>query len=383
MKIKDVIATTLYNPSVDIGVADSGQDNIIVEIVTDEGVSGVGETTSPPAAVKNLIDMRSSHDTAQGLKNQLIGEDPLQIERLWNKMYEATIASGRRGIGIHAIGAIDIALWDLAGKIYDQPVWKLLGGAQKPKGTPYASLYPVQDPTDIEVNKLSRYFRTAKSMGFKAFKVEVLTNSRKRDYELVRASREMLGEDVELMVDAFYCWRDFKTALQRLKELEKFNLYFIEAPLPVDDLDGYAKLSPAVETRVAVGERITTRYEFMELIDRGHVDIAQPDIGRVGGLTEAKKVADYAKMRGVLVTPHCWRTGITTAAALHYNIAVSNCPFFEYMVEEEEVSELGKSLVELKFRVRDGYIDLPDSPGLGIELNRKLVEKYTARSTAK
>jgi L-alanine-DL-glutamate epimerase-like enolase superfamily enzyme len=377
MRIKDVVVSTLYGQNVDPDSNDSAQDTVVVEIVTDEGLVGIGETTSPPSVIKAIIEMPSSYSAIQGLRGLLIGEDPLQIEHLWVKMYEGTIAIGRRGLAIHAISAIDLALWDLAGKIYDQPVWKLLGGAQKEKATPYASLFPVQNPNEVEVDKLKRYCQTAKTNGFRAAKIEILMNSRKRDYQLVQKSREFLGDDMVMMADAFYCWPDFVTAYERCKELEKFNLYFIEAPLHVDDISGYARLSEAgLGMRVAIGERATTRYEFMELIDRGKANVVQPDLGRVGGFTEAKKVADYAKSKGVLVTPHAWRTGITIAASLQFCIATSNCPYFEYMVDEEETPELGRSLVKKKFNVRDGQIEPPECPGLGVELDRHIMEKY-------
>jgi L-rhamnonate dehydratase len=378
MKIKDVVATCLYSSRIDESASDSAQDDIVVEVITDEpGISGIGETDASPAVVKAFIDMASSHDTSIGLKQLLMGEDPLQIERLWNKMYHGTLMAGRRGLGIHAIGAIDMALWDLAGKYYDKPVWKLLGGAAKDRAVPYASLLPLQNPDIVEFSQLEHRVGLAKRMGFRAVKIEVLLNKKKRDYELVEKAREILGDEIDLMVDAYYCWPDFATALERCSELEKFNLYFVETPLPVDDLVGLEKLCQALKMRVATGEWLTTRYEFIDVIDKGKIDIAQPDIGRVGGISEARKIASYAETKGVPVIPHCWKTGIGIAASLHFCIATSNSPFFEYhFVSEDSVSELRKHLVKNEFLVRkDGYIDPPKSPGLGIELDRSFMDK--------
>jgi len=378
MKIKEIIATCLSSSKIDENASDSSQDDVVVEVITDEpGISGIGETDAPPTVVKAFIDMASSHDTSVSLKSLLIGEDPLQIEKLWNKMYNGTLMAGRRGLGIHAIGAIDMALWDLAGKYYDKPVWKLIGGAQKERATPYGSLLTLQNPNDIELPELKKRVAEAKRLGFRAVKLEELLNRKKRDYELVRNCREILGEETELMVDAYYCWPDFSTAYERCKDLEKFNLYFVETPLPIDDIDGYAKLSQALGTKIASGEWLTTRYEFMDYIDRGKLDVAQPDIGRVGGLSEARKIADYAKTRGVLVVPHCWKTGIGIAASLHFSIATSNCPYFEFMVKDLAPSELRRFLVKNEPEVREGYIELPLSPGLGIDLDRGIMDKFS------
>ncbi|HKM76984.1 MAG TPA: mandelate racemase/muconate lactonizing enzyme family protein [Candidatus Bathyarchaeia archaeon] len=376
MKIKDIIATPLSSPNLDTEASDSSQDDVVVEVVTDEGIVGIGETDAPPTVVKAFIDMPSSHDTSVSLKRLLLGEDPLQIERLWNKMYQGTLMAGRRGLGIHAIGAIDMALWDIAGKYYDKPVWKLLGGAQKENATPYASLLTLQNPDDVERKELKRRVDVAKRKSFKVYKLEELVNSKKRDFELVKAAREAVGEDSELMVDAYYCWPNFSTALERCRELEQFHLYFIETPIHVDDVEGLRKLCDALDMKVATGEWLTTRYEFMDIIDRGKVDVAQPDIGRVGGLSEARKIADFAKSRGVMVVPHCWKTGIGIAASLHFCIATSNCPYFEFLVKELAVSRLRKDLIKKEFPIKDGCIEPPETPGLGIELDRKVMEKY-------
>ena len=376
MRIKDITATVLSNPDVDAGASDSSQDDVLVEITTDEGIVGIGEVDAAPTVIKALIDMRSSHDASLGLKRVLIGEDPLQISKLWDRMYEGNIATGRRGIGVMAMGAIDIALWDLAGKHYGVPVWKLLGGSNKRTVSPYASLPPLQDPENVEVKELRRMVEHARRAGFAAVKIEELVNSQTRDAELVQEARRLVGSDCELMVDAYYCWPDLKTALSACEDLERFGLYFIEAPLPVDDVAGLRRLSRALKTRIATGERLTTRYEFIDLMDRGEVDVVQPDIGRVGGLTEAMRVADHAKTRGVLVVPHCWRTGISIAGALHFAAATPNCPYFEFVPGGLSRSLLRRSLVKREFTLRrGGGIELPERPGLGIEIDYSVVDR--------
>ena len=381
MKIKDVTATVLSNPIVKEGASDSSQDDILIEITTDEGIVGIGEVDASPTVIKALIDMHSSHDSSLGFKRILLGEDPLQIRRLWDRMYEGTIAVGRRGVGVMAIGAIDIALWDIAGKHYGQPVWKLLGGRVNERIAPYASLPALQDPERVELKELRRMIVHVKEMGFGAVKVEELVNSHVRDYELVEEARNILGEDLDLMIDAYYCWPDFKTAYKRCEELEKFNLYFIETPLPVDDVAGLKKLSRKLHMKVASGERMTTRYEFNELIARGDVDVVQPDIGRVGGLTEAMRVADHAKANGVLVIPHCWRTGISIAAAVHFSAITSNCPYFEFVPNGLSRSLLRTSLVKNERKIRKGSIEPPEEPGLGVEIDYSIVEKCSSESS--
>jgi L-alanine-DL-glutamate epimerase-like enolase superfamily enzyme len=375
LRITSVTATVLTNPKVSEIASDSSQDNILVEIGTDEGIVGVGEVDASPTVIKALIEMPSSHDSSLGLKSILLGQDPLQVEKLWSRMYEGTIAQGRRGIGIMAIGAVDIALWDIAGKYYGQPVWKLLGGLVREEISPYASLPPLQDPRDIELAELRRMMDYVKGIGFKAVKVEELVNSHPRDYQLVQAARSALGEETELMIDAYYCWPDFKTAYRRCKELEEFNLYFIETPLPVDDVRGLGRLCEKLRMRVATGERLTTRYEFIDLMDRTKIDVIQPDIGRAGGLTESKRIADHAKTRGVSVIPHCWRTGIGVAVSVQFSAATSNCPYFEYVPSALSRSLLRRSLVKSEFAIKDGLIQPPDRPGLGIDIDYDTVEK--------
>ncbi len=193
MKIKDVIATCLYSWNIDENASDSSQDDVVVEIVTDEGITGIGESDGPPSVIKAFIDMPSSHDTSVSLKKILIGEDPLQIEKLWNNMYQRTLMAGRRGAGINAIGAIDMALWDLAGKYYDKPIWKLLGGAQKEKLFHTAACLPSKIKLIPEVPEFKRRIAEAKRVGFRAVKLEELMNNRKRDYDLVSNARESLG----------------------------------------------------------------------------------------------------------------------------------------------------------------------------------------------
>ncbi len=375
MKITNIVATCLYSPEINENASDSAQDTVIVEIHTDEGITGIGEVDAPPSVIKSYIDMPSSHDISMSVKKVVVGENPLDIERIWKKLYFRTMMAGRRGIGVNVIGAIDMALWDLAGKHYGEPVWRLLGGSQKEYALPYASLPTLQDPDDVQEKLLKRQVSFARSRGFKAMKFEELVNSRDRDIESVSLARETAGKDMDLMLDAYYCWPDFRTASIAIRDLEKFKPYFVETPLQVDDMEGLSKLSRTSNVRIASGELLTTAHEFVDLIDRGGVDIAQPDIGRVGGLSEARRIADYAGLRGVQVIPHCWKTGISISASLHFCLATSNCPYFEFLVKELAPSYLRLKLLKREPEPIDGKIQPPKLPGLGIELNYDVVEE--------
>ena len=386
MKITDLECYSLLIPDFDADACSSAQDNLVVKIHTDDGLVGIGETDTNPWGVKAIIDSPGTHAMGRGFKELLVGKDPRNVEGLWHEMNEKTMMTTRRGLGICAIGAIDMALWDLCGKIYSQPTWKLLGGSVKKEITPYASLLPegrtLKDYSDSLVKKTVK----AKELGFKAAKLEICIKGPyshnniqiedDREFaNMVHKCREAVGDDMVLMADVAYAWQDWKTALRALRMVEKDNLYFIETPLPIDDLEGTAKLSVHSPIRVASGEMLQTRFECFETIDKGKVDVIQPDVGRVGGLTEAKRVSQYAQDKGVLVVPHCWKSAIGIAASVHLSAVSPTCSFIEFLPKELAESQLRKDLVINELEVKNGTIPLPDKPGLGIEINEnKLLE---------
>jgi L-rhamnonate dehydratase len=324
----------------------------------------------------------------RGLKEMLLGEDPLQPVALWEKLYIGSAMNGRRGLGICAMGALDMALWDIRGKAEGQPVWKLLGGARQPDLIPYASLLPAGRTLAEYRESLVAKAREAVQFGFGAIKAEVCIKGpyshmglQEKDDDIVgvvAAVREAIGPEVTLLVDVAYTWRDWKEALRVLRRLEPYDLYFLETPLPPDDLDGYARLADATDIRIAAGEWLNSRFEFIDLIDRGRVDVAQPDVGRVGGLTEARRVVEYAHDRGRLIVPHCWKTGIGIAASAHLCAASPNAPFFEFLPAPLAESRLRRELVPDDYPLVDGRIRLPEQPGLGIELNEEALIRYRA-----
>ena len=387
MKISKIETFSLLVPDFDSDACSSAQDNIVVKISTDNGLFGFGETDTNPWATKALIDSPGTHAMGRGFNDILIGKDPTNVEGLWHEMNEKTLMTSRRGLGICAIGAIDMALWDLCGKIYNQPVWKILGGSKKNFVTPYASLLPEGHNLKEYSKSLVEKTKTAKELGFKAAKLEIcikgpyshnsLQIEDDREFaKMVKLCRDAVGDEMVLMADVAYAWPDWKSAKRALDMCEKENLFFIETPLPIEDLDGLNKLSQSVQTRTATGEMLQTRHECYETIIRGNVDVIQPDVGRVGGLTEAKRVCDFAEDKGVLVVPHCWKSAIGIAASAHLSATTNVCPYIEFLPSELAESQLRKDLVLNELPVVDGKIYLPQSPGLGIELNEEKLKQY-------
>jgi L-alanine-DL-glutamate epimerase-like enolase superfamily enzyme len=188
--------------------------------------------------------------------------------------------------------------------------------------------------------------------------------------------REAIGPDVALLVDVQYAFPDAETCIRVARDWAPYDVYFLETPLWPDDLEGHARVAESVPMPVASGEWLTTRFEFRELIERGRIGVAQPDIGRVGGLTEARRVADLAAEHGLRVVPHLWKTGISIAAAAHLAAVTPHCPFIEFLPAELCESGLRRDLTADELRMVDGHIPLPERPGLGVELDRDALERY-------
>jgi L-rhamnonate dehydratase len=388
MKITKVETHVLLVPDYDSAACSSAQDDIVVILHTDEGLIGIGETDTNPWVAEAMIHARGTHNLGLGLKEMLVGENPLNVEAIWEKLYTGSIMTGRRGLGICAIGAIDMALWDLRGKVLGLPCWQMMGGARKTHVTAYASLLPVGGTPDAFLSSLTAKVREAQRLGFRAVKIEAgvkgpyshmgLQAGDELVVELTAACREAVGPNFTLMVDAVYNWTNAKEALRVINRLEPYDIFFVETPLQVDDLDGYAYLQDHSRIRIAAGELQNTRFEFLDLLDRAKLDVVQPDIGRVGGLTEARRICDMAADRGRLVVPHCWKTGIGIAASAHLCFANTHCPYIEFLPAALSESALRRELVVDGLELVDGQIVLPHKPGLGIELNQDALERFRA-----
>ena len=389
VKISKIETYSLLIPDFDSDACSSAQDNFVIKIFADNGLYGIGETDTNPWGVKAIIDSPGTHAMGRGFADILIGKDPRNVEGLWNEMNEKTMMTSRRGLGVCAIGAIDMALWDLCGKIYQQPVWKLLGGSKKEFITPYASLLPDGHTLKEYSDSLIKKTMKAKELGFKAAKLEICIKGPyshnnlqieddKEFANMVKLCRKAVGNKMVLMADVAYAWHDWKTALSALNMVENEDLFFIETPLPIEDLKGSSKLAQHSKTRIATGEMLQTRFECFETIEKGGVDVIQPDVGRVGGLTEAKRVCDYAEDNGILVVPHCWKSAIGIAASAHLSATTNMCPYIEFLPTELAESQLRKDLVSKELDVIDGQIPLPQQPGLGIEINDDKLKEYGA-----
>lgn len=388
MKITKIDCHVLLDPDYDIGATSSAQDDIVVEIHTDEGLTGIGETDVNPWIARACIEAPSTHTMGMGLTDMLIGQDPLDVEGLWERLYVGSAMNGRRGAVINAMGAIDMALHDLRGKALGKPCYELLGGAVRESITPYASLQPEVSSFEAYRDSMVEWALEAKRRGFRAAKAECtlsgpyahmgLREPNERMAEVIGPVRDAVGPDFVLMVDVQYAFSDADACIDTLRTWQDFDLFFVETPLWPDDLEGYAKVAREQAIPIAAGEWLTTRFEFMDLMDVGHIGVAQPDIGRVGGLTEARRVCDLAQDRGLPVVPHLWNTGISIAAAVHLAAATPHCRFIEFLPAELSESTLRKELLREEPRMVDGVIPLPTSPGLGIEIDRDALERFEA-----
>ena len=386
MKVTRIDCHVLLVPDYDADACSSAQDDLVVEVHTDEGLVGLGETDTNPWVARECIRARGTHCMARGLGDMLLGADPLQPEALWQRLYSGSKMTGRRGALVCALGALDMALWDIRGQALGVPVWQLLGGAVRPAVTPYASLLLAGHTREEQRHSLLHKLGRARDLGYRAAKLEVcwqgpyshggLQEPDDAVVDVVAEAREVAGPDMVLMLDVAYAWADAKQALRVLRRLEPHDLFFVETPLDVDDLDGYAFLHAHSPVRVAAGEWQNTHFEFLDLADRGRLDVLQPDVGRVGGFTEARKVCQIAADRGRLIVPHCWKSALGIAASVHLAAATACCPYVEYLPAELSESPLRTSLVEGEAKPVGGTLALPTKPGLGVRLDRTALERF-------
>ena len=386
MRITNIRTHVLVDPGMDVGATSSAQDTIVVEIETDEGLVGVGETDLNAWIARACIEAPGTHTMDRGLLPLLIGRDPTDVEAIWQELYVGTCMSGRRGALVHALGAIDIALWDLRGKAEGVPCWKLWGDAHSDSLTPYASLQPEVSSFDAYLESMVAWVQRARGLGFTAAKLEAtfsgpyahkgLDGPDEWVIEVARQVRAAAGPDITLMVDAQYAFDTVERALRVAEALAEFDIFFLETPLWTDDIDGYAELTAASPIRIACGEWLSSRHEFRQLIDRKAVNVVQPDIGRVGGFTEARKVCAMAAEAGMQVVPHAWKTGISVAAAAHLATVTPHMPFFEFLPAEVCESRLRKELTHDELEFTAGRLAIPQRPGLGFELNRDALEEF-------
>ncbi len=386
MKISDVKCHVLVADDFDPGLTSSAQDSLLVVVTTDEGIEGYGESDLNPWIGRACIEAPGTHTMGLGMRELLIGRDPLDIESAWNDIYTYTAMNGRRGAVIHALGAVEMALWDIAGKAAGKPVWQLLGSRRDTPVVPYASLQPGGKTFEAYRDALCLSAEKAKQLGFRAVKAECtmagpyahdgMNESHERHTDLVAAVRGTLGPEITLLVDVQYVWRDAETAYATVRDWGEFDIYFLETPIWPDFLDEHAKLAKLVPFPIASGEWLSTKWEFVDLIERGGIGVVQPDVGRVGGIGEARAVCGMAAERDLPVVPHCWKTGVSLSATAHLAFATPGISFIEYLPPQLCIEKLRRELATEDLVFENGEIDAPTKPGLGVEINWDAVKAY-------
>jgi len=339
---------------------------LLVEVFTDAGHVGIGNAALAPQVTKQVIDLY--------LKPLLIGQDPWNTEFLWQLMYRKTMAFGRKGLGMSAISAIDIALWDILGQSANQPVYRLLGGKTKNRIPVYASrLY------SADLGELAAEAKRYKNEGFPAMKLRFGWGpadgaaGMRLNLELVRTVREAVGNDVDVMADAYMGWT-LDYAKRMLPLLEPFNLRWLEEPVIPDDIQGYAELKSYGRIPIAGGEHEFTEYGFRELLEARALDYIQFDTNRVGGITQARKISALAEAHSVPVIPH--------AGQMHnYHIVMAslNSPMAEYfpMVDVEVGNELFWYIFRGEPKAQGGFIELNEKvPGLGLTIDESALKNF-------
>ena len=349
-----------------VGQLPGRNDYTLLEIVTDQGLAGLGSVYTSGRLVDASLEL---------LRPMLIGELAIEPARVSEKLHQSTFWQGRGGAITHTISGIDIALWDIFGQATGQPVSRLLGGRYREKIKPYGSLSMNQSA------RLETLLQAALERGFKAIKIgwgPFGRVSRQQDEEIIREARRVVGPDVELMVDpggsGRYWAHGYKWALETAKMLRDYDVAWFEEPLRPDDMEGYRKLTENAPLPISGCEVLTRRQSFIPWIEQRAVDYVQPDITKVGGLTEAYRIATYAYEHSILTIPHGWNTAVGLAADLQLVAAVPTARWVEYKTPSPFIDEL----VETPFRLdADGFLEIPSAPGLGIAWSREGVKKLS------
>jgi L-alanine-DL-glutamate epimerase-like enolase superfamily enzyme len=356
----------------------------LLRITTDEGIVGWADVETQPHVGRAVVEAPSGGQIGmESLRAALVGEDPLERERLWQKMYRFLAYYGRQGVGMQMMSGADIALWDIAGQALGQPIYKLLGAKYRDRVRAYASTLFRPTPDAMKqatASYLAQGFRAIK-FGWGVFGYDL-----KLDLALVKAAREEAGPEVELMVDAGwygvayanpYKPRPLKDWIRLVAGLEELNVVWLEDFLHPTNFAGFAAVARHARTlRLAAGEQLAGLEEFERLAVEGQVDVLQPDLSRCGGITVGRQIADFAMRRQIDCVPHAWLTDLLKAASLHLNAYLLNSQYLEFNVSTASLlNHLCKQPIEMK----DGTIAIPTGPGLGVEVDEAIVERYRVR----
>ena len=347
---------------------------LVVEIRTDTGLIGWGDCYGPAAVNRSIID--------NVFKAVLIGRDPFDVEVLWEELYNKIKDYGLSGFSISSISGIDIALWDIIGKAVNQPIHKLIGGAFRTQLQAYATGLYFKDMNRLNeeaVEEAKGYV----AQGFKAIKMKIGLGSITKDIDRVAAVRDAIGPDVQLMVDANHCF-NVPQAIAIGRELQKLDIFWFEEPISPEDLDGYVEVTAKLDMAIAGGENEFTKFGFRRILERRAMDIVQPDVCAAGGITECKKIAALAQASSIQCVPHAWGTAIGLSATMHYLASlpftppclVPVPPMLEY---EQTFNPFRDELSSADLTHKGGFVTVPNCPGLGIEINREVLERYKVK----
>ena len=386
MKIVDVEAIVLdtgknYSDPNEAAEAHGVRFVSLIKITTDDGIVGWSDIETQPHVGKSIVDAPSGGAIGfESIKAALIGEDPLEHERLWQKMLRFLAYYGRQGAGMQMISGADIALWDIAGQALNQPICKLLGAKYRDKVKAYAST--LFRPTPDAMKAAVAEYR---ALGFKAIKFGwgVFGYDLQQDIALVRAACEEAGAEIELMVDAGwygtsyanpYKPRPLRDWIRLVKALEELDVFWLEDFIHPDNFAGYGAVAAHTTTlRLAAGEQLAGYEAFERLAEEGQVHTLQPDLSRCGGLTVGKQIADLALRKQIDCVPHAWLSDLLKAASLHLNAYTMNSLYLEYNVSS---ASLLNTLCRTPIAMVDGFVPVPTGPGLGVEVDEEVVARY-------
>lgn len=373
MKITAVEAIHLRAEDPLIELFDGSYDDCVLVVNTDAGLTGIGETESMAPAIQAIVRGPSAHNHARALSAVLVGADPSDPIALWQQMFESTDYLGRRGLTMHAIGGLDLALWDLKGKIEGKPIHELIGGKKHSRLPAYGTIYPMaRTPEEVRMQVAAGKAKNLRNFKFAAdpWWLDDISLTAK----LLMAARDEAGSEAKLIVDCALAYRTAEEGLRLFPAYRDAGIWFLEAPLPLDDVEGHLEMSRH-GIPIGVGDLgLTHVREFIEMMDHGGASICQPDISQVGGFTGILKIAAAADVRGKRVITHGYKTNIEIAANLHF---LSTQPAIEPLEFSLSHSPLRWQTTREHFPVEeDGCVRVPNSPGLGVTLNMETIERY-------
>lgn len=386
MRIVDVEALVLdtgknYSDPSEAGEAHGVRFVSLLKITTDAGIVGWSDIETQPHVGRTIVDLPSGGAVGfESLRSALIGENPLERERLWQKMYRFMAYYGRQGAGMQMLSGADIALWDIAGKALGQPISTLLGARYRERVKAYASTLFRPTPDAMKA-AVADYL----ALGFRAIKFGwgVFGYDLELDLALVRAARQEAGPAFTLMVDGGWYGvtaanpfkpRPLKDWRRLIDSLEELDIFWLEDFLHPENVAGYGELARQTTTlRLAAGEQYAGYAEFERLVDEGGIDVLQPDLSRCGGLTVGRQIADLATRRQIDCAPHAWLTDLLKAASLHLNAYLMDSLYLEYNVSS---ASLLNTLCTEHLAMVDGEVAVPTGPGLGVEPDPAVIERF-------